>query len=170
LPKLCFTILSFFVESANCYIAPLIFLPPKLFLLGKYPKYPRPYFVGVNVLMCAFFKNGERVCVCERESAREREEKAQSHTQPCFTLFSCILLPLSHSLFPPSLRRAFYGWWWLGGGGGGSSACARVCECVWASACACASVCVCVPFCAFNSRRKISFPSLLLCVSVSFSS
>jgi hypothetical protein len=145
LSKLCFTILPFFVESANCYIAPLIFFPPKLFLLGKYPKYPRPYFVGVNVLMCAFFKNGECVCVCERESARERERKRPSHTHnpvsPYFLVFSSHSPTLS---FPPLFVALF-----TGGGGWeeGGSACARVCECVWASACACASVCVCAILC-----------------------
>ncbi len=120
---------------------------------------------------CVPSSRTERECVCVKEKVRERErgKGPVTHTtlfHPIF-LYSPPTLPLSLSPLSSSrfLRVVVVGRRRRGGA-------VRVHVCV--SACGQVRVrvrvCVCVPFCAFNSRRKISFPSLLLCVSVSFSS
>ena len=99
---------AFFVESADCYFAPLIFLS-KLFLQSKYPC---PYFVGVNVLMCAMLKRegGKR-------GSERRSKRGPSAATPIHPIFfhSTLVFPLPHSHSPslPFSVALFYECVWV---------------------------------------------------------
>ena len=150
---------AFFVESADCYFAPLIFLS-KLFLQSKYPC---PYFVGVNVLMCAMLK---------REGGRGEWEEEQERAQ-CRNPDSPYFLPF-HSRFsspslslslPPLFGRAF-----LRVRVGACACVFEECACACMSvcvACACMSVCVaCAILCILLPKRKYSSVRSCFCIGL----
>ena len=159
---------AFFVESADCYFAPLIFLS-KLFLQSKYPC---PYFVGVNVLMCAMLKREGGKRGREEREWEEEQERAQCRNpdSPYFLLFHSRFSSPSLSLsLPPLFGRAFLRV--------RVGACACVCVwrvrvCVHECVCSvCVHECVCgvCYFVHFTSQTKIFLcPFLLLYRTVSF--